>query len=303
MSQSSRPYLTPGYATQPGSIDRKQRALVVEGGAMRGIFAAGVLDYFIDQHYFEFDQSLGVSAGSTNLIGYLAGDRERSYRIITDHARRAEFMNLRRYLRGGHFCDVSWLWHASLDEIPLTIERFLERNIPLWVVTTSVSAGEPRYFPVRPDNMNQLFPASCAMPLVYRDFPPVDNEPMTDGGLTDSIPVRRAYAQGARDITVVLSQPAGYRKKPGRFPQLMKPFFAEHPELFSAVLNRTRQYNQALDFIAHPPADCQIRIIAPPPDFDVSRFTQDINTLDQGYEQGYSAAREYLARPTNSRSC
>ncbi|RUO28730.1 patatin-like phospholipase family protein [Aliidiomarina sanyensis] len=274
----------------------EHHALVVEGGAMRGIFAAGVLDAFIERDFYPFQSAIGVSAGSTNLIGYLAGNHRRSYQIITDHARRDEFMNMRRYLKGGHFCDVTWLWHCSLDELPLNLTKFHERNIPLTVVTCSIRTGKPCYFLVNEENINTLFPASCAMPLVFRDFPPVDDEPMTDGGLADSIPVIRAYQQGARDITVVLSQPLGFKKTPSRFPTLMKPLFSEHPALFDAVVRRADQYNAALEFIAAPPDDCRLRIIAPPSNFPVSRFTTDLDSLNMGYNQGVNAGNRYIAQ-------
>ena len=204
-------------------------------------------------------------------------------------------MNIRRYLKGGHFCDVSWLWHCSLDELPLDIENFLSRGIPLTVVTTSVVTGKPCYFNVDIENMNALFPASCAMPVVFREFPPIDDIPMTDGGLADSIPVIHAYEQGAKRITVVLSQPQGFKKEVKRFPALLKPFFNDHPVLFEAVARRSEQYNRALEFIAHPPEDCIIQIIAPPANFPVSRFTTDIDSLTMGYNQGFNAGERFIA--------
>ncbi len=269
-------------------------ALVVEGGAMRGIFAAGVLDSFLDAAYQPFDFAIGVSAGSTNLIGYLAGNPGRSRRILMDHARREDFINWRRYLKGGHFCDVGWLWHASFDEVPLDTARYLNNGVPLYAVTTSTETGQPHYLKVTADNMHQVFPASCAIPLFYRDFPQVDGEPMTDGGLGDSIPVIQAYEQGARDITVILSRPKGYRKHQGRAPRLIKEFFHDHARLFEAVLTRGERYNQALDFIESPPEDCRVSVIAPPPDFPVKRFTREPGLLEQGYRVGRDAGVNYL---------
>lgn len=271
-----------------------QAALVVEGGAMRGIFAAGVLDAFLEQHFKPFQLAFGVSAGSTNLIGYLAGDHGRSRQILFDHARRSDFINWRRYLKGGHFCDVSWLWHASFDEVPLNIGHYLTQQVPLYVVTTSVQTGQPCYFAVTEQNMHQLFPASCAIPLMYRDFPRINGEQMTDGGLADSIPVIKAYEMGARDITVILSQPHGYRKRTSRFPSLMKPLFRRYPWLFTAVLSRASRYNQALDFIAKPPADCRIQVIAPPANFAVGRFCQNPAVLEAGYQAGRVSGLEFV---------
>jgi len=269
-------------------------ALVVEGGAMRGIFAAGVLDAFIESDYLPFDFAIGVSAGSTNLIGYLAGDHGRSRRILLDHARRADFINWRRYLKGGHFCDVGWLWHASYDDVPLNIPRYLDNAVPLYAVTTSIETGEARYLRVTAENMHEVFPASCAIPLFYRDFPRVDGEPMTDGGLADSIPVLRAYEQGARDITVVLSRPLGYRKRVSPAPKLMKQFFHDHARLFETVLDRAERYNRALDFIQSPPQGCRITAIAPPLEFPVKRFTREVDLLERGYQCGRASGLEHL---------
>lgn len=276
--------------------DGNKSALVVEGGAMRGIFAAGVLDAFIESEYLPYDFAIGVSAGSTNLIGYLAGDHGRSRNILMDHARREDFINWRRALKGGHFCDVGWLWHASFNEVPLNIQRYYDNAVPLYAVTTSIVTGQAHYLEVSAENMHEVFPASCAIPLFYRDFPRVNGEPMTDGGLADSIPVIRAYEQGARDITVVLSRPSGYRKLQGSPPRLMKEFFHEHSKLFEAVLARSERYNAALEFIESPPADCRISVIAPPQGFPVSRFTREPEVLEQGYQVGRLAGEAYLWR-------
>lgn len=276
------------------SAGNNRSALVVEGGAMRGIFAAGVLDAFLEAGYAPFDFAIGVSAGSTNLIGYLAGDLGRSRRILLDHARRADFIDWRRALKGGHFCDVSWLWHASYKEVPLNVRHYCCSGVPLYAVTTSIHTGEARYLEVTAENMHEVFPASCAIPLFYRDFPRVNGEPMTDGGLADSIPVLRAYEQGARDITVVLSRPLGYRKRTGRTPRLMKQFFHDHARLFEAVLERSQRYNRALDFIRSPPSGCRVTAIAPPVDFPVGRFTREPVLLERGYQCGRASGVEHL---------
>ncbi|WP_404397722.1 patatin family protein [Idiomarina loihiensis] len=269
---------------------QSKKALVVEGGAMRGIFAAGVLDGFLETGQTDFDFAIGVSAGSTNLIGFLAGDHGRNRKILLQHALQPEFLNWRRFLKGGHFCDVSWLWHASFEQVPLNTRHYLEQNRPLYVVTTNVDTGLPVYTRVTADNLHELFPASCAIPLAYREFPSVGGAPMTDGGLGDSIPVIKAYEMGARDITVILSRPRGFRKKVRPLPKFTKRFFKHHPALFDAVARRSEVYNDAINFIDNPPADCEVTVLAPPEGFPVGRFTQDKKLLEQGYEMGRAAA-------------
>ncbi|MDS0909334.1 patatin family protein, partial [Morganella morganii] len=234
-------------------------------------------------NYYDFNFFVGVSAGSTNLVGYLSKQVGRSEKIIKKYATSSEFINLKRYIKGGHLCDVGWLWRSSYDNEPLHRPFFM----PLWVVTTNITTGEPCYYQTSSDNINHsAIMASCAIPLVYRYYPMVDGIPMTDGGIADAIPVKFAYQQGARDITVILSQPLGYRKKKPYILKWMKSLEKEYPQLYTAMLKRHEMYNQALDFIQAPPKDCKINVIAPPPSFPVSRFTRSKGKLELGYRQG-----------------
>lgn len=272
------------------------RALIVEGGAMRGIFASGVLDAFMESHYYPFDFVMGVSAGATNLVSYLSEQSRRSHRIITELACSPRFLDPLRFVRGGDLVDIGWLWRASRHRFPLDLDTFCACDIPFYAVTTDVASGEAIYLPVRPENMDEVLTATCSLPVVQRETPCVDGRPMADGGISDSIPVIEAYRRGARRITVILSEPWGYRKKPPRFCWMVRVLLKTQPALAQAMLVRDRAYNQALDFIANPPADCEIEVIAPPADFMVSRFTQDPTKLESGYLQGYWLGCQSLLR-------
>lgn len=278
-----------------------KHALVVEGGAMRGIFAAGVLDAFLAKRFNPFDFVIGVSAGSTNSVGYLCGQEGRSHKIITEFATSHEFIDMVRWLRGGHFCDVQWLWRQSFDDVWLDFSCYEQADVPLYVVTTSILSGRAHYIRLTKENMHDVFPASCAIPLAYRDFPTVNGEPMTDGGIADSIPVKKAYEMGAKEITVILSRALGYEKKPARVSGLMKRLFKDYPDLQSALLSRNAQYNEALQFIKQPPADSKINVIAPPVNFKVGRFTRNPVRLEQGYESGVISG-EHFTRSYSSDS-
>ncbi|ASP38354.1 patatin family protein [Bacterioplanes sanyensis] len=275
------------------------RALVVEGGAMRGIFAAGVLDAFMQGNHYDFDLALGVSAGATNLTGYLARRPGRNRRVITELARQRDFFNPARFMRGGHLTDVNWLWHQGLEQHPLDVQRIWD-SMPLYAVGTHIDSGEAAYWQINDSNLHAAMVASCALPYLYRDSVEIDGEWFVDGGVADSIPVRKAYELGARDITVVLSRPRGYRKL--QYPhgmmeqvqQRMLQHLGEEAHLLSAMMLRADDYNDSLEFIDHPPADCRVRVIAPPAQFAVSRLTMNIDRLHQGYRMGLAAGTEYL---------
>ncbi|MCQ1060501.1 patatin-like phospholipase family protein [Photobacterium sp. DNB23_23_1] len=273
-----------------GSIGVKS-ALIVEGGAMRGIFAAGVLDHFFEIEHRPFDFCIGVSAGSTNLAAWLANQPGRSHRVITDYSCRKPFIDLPRFFRGGHWLDIDWLWDITIDEIPIDGWELEQQPIPLFVVTTNVATGEAHYIEATEQNLNQLLKASCAVPIAYRHYPEMDGFHMTDGGVADSIPVIKAYEMGARDITVVLSRPHGYRKKAPKIQWLVRKLLNDTPCLAEAMMKRADTYNQAIDFIDNPPEDCRINVIVPPVEFEVGRVTTNSQKLQKGYEQGIAAAK------------
>ncbi|MGF1703157.1 patatin family protein [Photobacterium makurazakiensis] len=264
-------------------------ALVVEGGAMRGIFAAGVLDTFLEKDHRPFDFCIGVSAGSTNLASWLANQHGRIYNVITDYSCRPEFIDLYRFIKGGHWLDLDWLWDITIAEIEIDRNTLMRQPIPLYVVTTKVKSGDAAYIQATAENLNELLKASCSVPIAYRNYPEIHGEPMTDGGVADSIPVIKAYDMGARDITVVLSQPEGYRKSAPKSKWLVRQLLSDTPELAEAMLQRADAYNKAIDFIENPPADCKLTVIAPPEEFAVGRVTTDKQKLDTGYQQGVAA--------------
>lgn len=270
-----------------------KRALVVEGGAMRGIFASGVLDTFLDVNFKPFDFAIGVSAGASNLLGYLAEQPKRSYQVITELATNDTFFNPARFVRGGNLVDVQWLEQESLRRYPLNTET-LFNNIPLLAAVTNVDTGDADYYWVKPQNMSKVIEATTALPIAYRPTPCFSGGCYTDGGVADSIPVAEAYRRGAREITVILSQPGDYEMSPMKMPKLMDQLLKKHPQVAEAMRKRADRYNASLAFIKNPPKDCIVHVIAPPEHFPVGRFTMKKAKLDEGYNMGIQAAQTHM---------
>lgn len=275
-----------------GSNALGTRALVVEGGAMRGIYAAGVLDQFIDNGYRPFDFCIGVSAGSTNLAAWLANQRGRTKEVITDYSCRPEFINFVRFAKGGHWLELDWLWDILSEEYPLDLDAFEQQPIPLYIAATSVKTGEAKYIKGTAENLELVLKASCSVPMAYRHYPEFGGEPMTDGGVADSIPVLKAYEMGAREITVILSQVSGYRKSAPKAPWVIRRLLKHTPKLADAMIRRAVSYNKAIDFIESPPSDCKVNIIAPEQSFAVGRLTTSQEKLNAGYDMGYKAGKD-----------
>jgi len=271
-------------------------ALVVEGGAMRGVFAAGVLDLFLERGFNPFDLYLGVSAGAGNLAAYLAEMPGRNLRIFTDYSRRPQFIRPARFLRGGHLMDLDWLWRITIAEIRLDLPRIYARGKPLLVGLTDVATGRAVYRETGPDDLEGVLKASSALPILYRGFPRVDGRPMADGGLSDGLPVQAALARGARRLMVVRSRPRGYRKRAGLLQTALRWRLRPWPALQAAVAARVPRYNAAVDLLRRPPAGVAVVEVCPPEGFRPSRLGRDLTALEEGYRQGRAAGAEALAR-------
>ena len=270
-----------------------KRALVVEGGAMRGIFAAGVLDKFMEHDYHSFDFAIGVSAGATNLSTYVSKMHGLSKTIITQYATKREFFSPIRFIKGGHMTDVHWLWHHCKEamNIPSPGEK---GSMPLYVGITNAESGECEYVKATKHNVDDLMVASCALPTAYRDEISINGTRYLDGGGADAIPAIQAYRMGARDITVILSQPLGFTKPEVKSVWLMQKMYGNQPAILKKMLQRAAIYNETLNFLKNPPEDCNIRVIAPDEAFCVKRLTMDKKKLLRGYGQGRRMARRYL---------
>jgi predicted patatin/cPLA2 family phospholipase len=260
-------------------------AIVVEGGAMRGIFAAGVLDVFLERGFEPFDLAIGSSAGACNLSSYLARQHGRNRRCYLTQMRRAEFVDPRRFLRGGHWVDIDYLWDAFVREDPLDIPAAAASRARLVVATTCVETGEPAYFEPGVGNMWDLLRASSAVPVLFRRFVEIEGRRLSDGGLAAPIPVEEAYRRGARRILVIRSNPDEY-PGPSRVESVLAAaMLREHPALVAAFQRYREVYARAVAFIRRPPPDCRIVHVTPEA-MRTRRLTRDSRALDADYDHG-----------------
>ncbi len=271
-------------------------ALVVEGGALRGVFSTGLLDGFLKAQFNPFDLYIGVSSGASNLAAYLAGMTGRNKRVYMDYSLRPPFIDLRRFFRGGHLLDLDWLWDITIREMRLDLERVYARGRPFIVVMTNVQTGEPVYKLTGMDNLEDVLKASSAMPVLYRGYPTVDGSPMTDGGVADALPVGEAIRRGARRIMVIRSRHQHYVKREGPFDRFLQWHIRHKPQLQKAIAGRVQRYNDSLQIIRRPPEGVRIAEVCPPEAFRVSRLSRNRSILQEGYEQGVNLAPQTIAQ-------
>jgi predicted patatin/cPLA2 family phospholipase len=280
-------------------------ALVVEGGAMRGIFAAGVLDTFLEQAFRPFDLAIGVSVGASNVLSYLANQHGRTRRNFLDQMSRREFIDPWRGLRGGHCLDLDWLWEAIEREDPLDRRAAAASGIEYALVATCARTGAPRYLSPDAEDMLDAIKASCAFPVLYRKTVRYGDDHFVDGGLSDPLPVREAYRRGARTIVVVRSRAARFVKKTRLSNRVAAWILREQPGIARACLGTARAYSDAMRFLEAPPADCALIHVAPSDALATSRMSRDAMSLERDYALGRALGREAIEhfarlRPTRT---
>ncbi len=257
---------------------------------MRGVFGTGVLDGFLTQKFNPFDFYIGVSAGATNIAAYLAENPRRNLRVYSDYSCRPEFINLWRYLRGGHFMDLDWLWDITVAEEPLSLERIYSWNRPFILVLTDVETGRAVYVDTHEGNLVHVMKASSTVPGFYRGFLPVEGRSMADGGVADSIPVAEAIRREATKIMVIRSRTQSYRKKDTMAGLVARWIFRRYPAFRDTALNRASAYNASVDLIRNPPDGVKIIEVCPPDSYPVDRLTRNPGHLHTGYKQGFEMA-------------
>jgi len=280
---------------------KSKSALIVEGGGMRGIFAAGVLHAFGKAGFDPFDLYIGVSAGACHLASHLASQNDRNFDITLRYSLDPQFINVGRFLTGGHLMDLDWMWDQTIKNYRLDIKHIFEKlrgqNKEYLIVATSMATGRALY--LRPDEstLEHYLKVSSSLPILYRNQLHVDGEKATDGGMADSIPVREAWRRGATTITVIRSRPALYIKKTNLLARTIFSFyFRNDPRLVEGFRRRAVSYNASVDFIHHPPEGVRILEISPPAGLNVGRTTRDEAPLRKAYENGIAHGEAFVDR-------
>ena len=266
----------------------KNTALVLQGGGMRGIYTAGVLD-FLMHHQVELPYVIGTSAGALNACSYVSNNPGRSKTVMTKYMRSAKFASLGNYLLRGNYFDFEYLFYEVAKVLPFDWDRFNSSPIRLLCACTSFKTGEVVYFEKGKDEQFlKGVAASSSLPATIRKPVMVAGKPYCDGGPVCSIPFRKPLEDGCQKLVIICTQMKGHRKSPDpeKLPIYMRRYVDDYPEFVKAFRKWSATYNQDMDEIDKMGEEGKAFVIYPSQPPNVSVASRDKKAAETLYELG-----------------
>ena len=266
--------------------------LILEGGGMRGIYTAGVLDFFIEKN-IEVDMAIGVSAGSCHASSYLSKQYKRAYHATIDYINDKNYLSFSNLIKTGSIFGMDFMFNKIPNELNIyDYDAFNKSNTKFVVVATNCETGNPEYFELT-DLKKEItyMQASCSIPM-FANIVEIDDYKLVDGGVSDSIPIEYALNQGYKKNIVVLTRDITYRKSKQKFTSVVKRKYKKYPNLVKAIEGRHLNYNKSLDLVNKLSQSGDALVIRPKNPVKVSQVEKNVVKLTQLYEEGYNDAKE-----------
>lgn len=264
--------------------------LVLEGGGLKGVYTAGVLDLFLDRG-IEFSSVYGVSAGACHMCSYLSKQRGRAFDVNVDYLDTKYYCSLRSLLFTGDLFNAEVCYHLIPEYLyPYDYETFDRYEGKAYSVATDIVTGRPEYFRIRDMKKDIVkIRASASLPLVSRNVK-IDGRLYLDGGISDAIPLQKSILDGNRKNVVVMTKEEGFVRKPTSQLSLLKARYARYPKVWELMAERHIHYNEQTAYIAGQQAAGGAFVIRPARDSGVGRIEKDVEKLKSLYRQGYEDA-------------
>ena len=264
--------------------------IVDVGGGLRGIYAAGVLDYCLEQD-IHFDLGIGVSAGSANLASYAAGQKGRNYRFYTQYAFRKQYMSFRNLIFKRSYVDMAYVYGTlsrTNGEDPVDYPAFHDNPMELIVVAAEAETGRPKYFDKSdiPQDDYSVMMASSAIPFFCKPYE-VQGVPYYDGALGDPVPVEKAFQLGCDQVIVILTKPERELRTPKKDERIAALIRRKYPAAAEKLCQRAQRYNESVALAQRYAKEGKVLIVAPDDTCGVDTLKKDRVSLNRLYEKGY----------------
>ena len=278
--------------TMPGSA-----ILLLEGGSLRGLFTAGVLDTFMENDVY-FPAVAGVSAGALNALNYVSHQPGRSASINLRYRHDGRYFGPKAALRGGSLFGLNFMLHDVKKEVPYDEETYAHGGMRMIAVATNAETGKAAYFEKGKTDFdfNEAVRASASLPLASAPVM-LDGQPYLDGGCACPIALNWALEQGFEKIVVVTTRENGFRKKqPGqRMIDLYDDFYGDKPLFLATMLTQEMRYNALMDQLDELEESGRVFCVRPQEPITIGRFEGDTEKLLALYNRGHREGREVLA--------
>lgn len=266
--------------------------LVLEGGGIRALYASGVLDAFMEKE-IEFPYVIGVSAGSCNGVSYIGKNKYRMRDITFNYSGDERYKSVKSIFKNGEYLNTKWIFgELSYDIYPLNYEEFEGSGAVFCCVATNARTGKPEYFyPKNFRNGCEELKASCALPVATQPVK-LGNDYYYDGGVTDSIPLAKAFDDGCKKCVVILTQDRDYIKRPIAHTKAVNKILKKYPLTAQAVLNRHNMYNLQRKYIFEQEELGNAFVICPERPLNCSTLNVTAQQQHEIYQIGYRQGLE-----------
>ena len=274
-----------------------KKGLVLEGGGMRGLFTAGILDVFMENGV-KFDGIVGVSAGATFGCNYKSHQAGRVLRYNMRFRKEPRYMGLRSLITTGDLVGAEFAYHILPTELDVfDVETYRNDPTEFHIVCTDVHTGDAIYHRINDFTHEEYewIRASASMPIVSRPVS-VGGYELLDGGISDSIPLRYFESEGFMRNIVILTQPKGFTKKRTKLIPVFKAVMRKYPAIIEAMDRRHIMYNRELEYIDQQQSEGKCLVICPDDTLPISRTSQNPRKMQTVYDMGRKAGEENLLR-------
>ncbi len=271
--------------------------LVMEGGAMRGMFTAGVIDVLMCLGV-EFDGAVGVSAGATFGCNYKSKQIGRAIRYNVNYCTDNRYGSIESLIKTGNYFNVDFCYRELPFELDLfDTDTFAKNPMEFYVVATDIEKGKAVYHKCSNglDKDIKWIGASASVPLISQ-IVNIDGRKLLDGGIADSVPLKFFESIGYRKNVVILTQPDDYRKQPNKAIPLCNIMYKDYPKFTKIFANRHIRYNANIDYVRQQEMNDKAFVIRPPHKLDLSSGEKNPFKLQQAYELGRKTALEAVQK-------
>ncbi len=265
--------------------------LILEGGGMRGLYTAGVLEYFMEQDLY-FPYNIGVSAGACMAASYLSRQKGRNKKVNLGYIEDKRYISFSNFIKKREIFGMDFIFDEIPNRlVPFDMDTFHRNSEELVIVTTDCATGEPVYYNKtnHGDDLILLLRASSSLPFVASSVEYNDRH-LLDGGIVDPIPIKKAQQDGFEKNVIILTKPEGYYKRPSKLSSLLK--YKKHPKINDLLGVRDQHYNKTLQYIDEQEKLGNAYVIRPSEALPVGRMERKKERLEDLYELGWNDAKK-----------